>query len=186
MNATRRPVPIRRRLRRREFPGHVRFLTFSCYRRLPLFGHSRIRDAFVEQLSLTKLRLGFELYAWVVMPEHVHLLLLPSPPDMTVTRILRGLKRPFAEHVLNRWRELDAPVLGRIVDARGNEHFWQRGGGYDRNIVSEDEYFEKCLYIHHNPVKRGLVESAVQWKWSSARWYELKDDSTLACDPPPI
>ena len=51
------------------------------------------------------------------------------------------------------------------------DHFWQRGGGYDRN-VTEPSTLEKMMeYIHLNPVRRGLVEQATDWKWSSANWY---------------
>jgi putative transposase len=165
--------PPRRALKRHEIPGHGRYLTCSCYDRLPLFGNARIKDAFVEQLALTVERLSVELFAWVVMPEHFHLLLRPPLPQVTVTRVLAALKRPFAARVLERWRELNTSILARVRDKDGHEHFWQRGGGYDRNIFTEDELAEKIEYIHRNPVRRGLAERKVGWRWSSAAWYEL-------------
>lgn len=158
-----------KRLRRVEAPGHARYLTFSCYRRLPLFKNPTIRDAFAEQLFLARARLGFGLRAWVVMPEHVHLLVVPAPPRVTVSAVLMAVKRPFSAKVLARWRELGAPVLEHIRDAAGDKRFWQAGGGYDRNIVSEDELREKIRYIHENPVRRRLVAYEEQWEWSSAR-----------------
>ena len=60
--------------------------------------------------------------------------------------------------------------------------FWQRGGGYDRNIWSSKEMEEKVVYIHRNPVKRGLVEQAADWEWSSARWYNGARDSIIKVD----
>ena len=84
---------------------------------------------------------------------------------------LNSLKRQFARSVLRRWKELNAPILARLADASGNLHFWQLGGGYDRNIHSEEEYHEKVKYIHLNPVRAGLVDDPVDWRWSSAGWY---------------
>jgi putative transposase len=175
---------IRRTLKRYEEPNHVRYLTCSCYDRLPLFKNDQIKDAFVEQLSLARKRLNFQLYAWVIMPEHFHLLLTPDLPKSTVTKVLYALKPPFATKVITRWRQLDAKILERVRDAQGNPHFWLEGGGYDRNIVSKEELFEKLAYIHNNPIKRGLVERAAEWRWSSAAWYERREGLPMA--PLPI
>jgi putative transposase len=179
-------VTYRRKLKRFEEPGHARYLTCSCYHQLPLFGNNRIKDAFAEQLAWVRRKLNFALYAWVVMPEHFHLLIAPRPPDLTVTDVLLALKRPFAAKVLVRWRELDAPILTRIRDAHGKEHFWQRGGGYDRNIFTDRELQGRIQYIHYNPVRRALVKCAEQWVWSSAHWYEGLHDGKVAIDPIPL
>ncbi len=90
-----------------------------------------------------------------------------------MTDYLQSLKRPFAASVLRRWRQIDANILDHVCDARGRSHFWQTGGGYDRNIYTAKEYEEKFNYIHRNPVQRGLVKRAQDWHWSSARYYLL-------------
>ncbi len=113
----------------------------------------------------------FQLYAWVVMPEHIHLLILPVQMT-TVTALLRRLKSPFAKRVIEQWRNVNAPILGRVTDAHGQTRFWQRGGGYDRNLFTDHELMEKIHYIHTNPVRRGLVDRPRDWGWSSARSYE--------------
>jgi putative transposase len=95
-----------------------------------------------------------------------------------------ALKRPFAALVLGRWRRLDAAILARVRDRRGQAHFWLGGGGYDRNIISDRELHEKFQYIHNNPVERGLVARPEDWAWSSARWYERREG--LAMDPLPV
>jgi len=161
----------RKRLRRIEMAGHGRYLTCSCNHRLPLFNNDRIKQAFVDQLALAQSRVGFDLIAWVVMPEHVHLLVLPDPPRLTVSSILSAVKRPFARRVLARWRELNAPILTRLRDGKNKAHFWLPGGGYDRNVTLDGELIEKCDYIHANPVRRGLTASATDWPWSSAAQY---------------
>ena len=165
--------------RRFETPGQARFLTFSCYRRLPLFDNDRIKDAVVEQFRVAQTETKFETFAWVVMPEHIHLLIVPSLPTYPVGEVLRKIKEPLARRVLKRWTELEAPVLSRLTDPRGHRHFWQRGGGYDRNLFSETQVREKADYIHANPVRRGLVERAEQWRWSSMRFYAGRAENIL-------
>ena len=175
-----------KKLRRFEAAGDIRFLTFSCYQSLPLFANDAIKAMFVEVLDAIRKEMRFRLYAWVIMPNHVHLLLLPSLPDYPISKILKKLKGVFANIVLQRWQELNAPILRRLRDSRGKLHFWQRGGGYDRNIYTEEEFLEKLRYIHVNPVRRKLVKDATDWPWSSARWYEGdKAGSLITMDPWP-
>ncbi len=158
----------------------VHYITFSCYQRLPLLGNPRIRAEFALALAKVRDRHRFQLIAWVAMPEHVHLMLLPTaapghgrPADhgAPVWVILQALKRPFAARVIERWRQLRWNNLARVTDSRGDPHFWQPGGGFDRNVRDECELVREVRYIHQNPVKRGLVDSATDWDASSARWY---------------
>lgn len=149
----------RKTRRRREITGHARYLTFSCFHRRPLLDE-QARNIFADRLIFARDRHGFLLYAWVAMPEHVHLLIRPFPPTLEVPRILMTIKRPVATAALGRIRKTGAPAP---------KHFWQAGGGYDRNIYSDHELAEKIDYIHQNPVRRGLVERAEDWTWSSAR-----------------
>lgn len=163
--------PHRKTRKRFEIVQHARFLTFSCFHRLPLFTNDAIKDAFGESLNSSRARTQFKLVAWVVMPEHVHLLMVPSLPEFPISVVLGDLKGRFANAVLRRWRELNAPILKRVIDASGKHRFWQVGGGYDRNIDSDEELIEKINYIHDNPGRRKLVTLATDWPWSSARWY---------------
>ena len=156
--------------RRYEIAGQARFLTFSCQHRLPLFINDDIKDRFVEHLIRAKENSHLKLFAWVIMPEHVHLLVLHERPEVTASRFLMQLKRTFAREILSRWRELDAPILNRLPDAQGRTRFWLKGGGYDRNIRSMNEFHEKVAYIEENPVHRGLVKDKDQWRWSSWWW----------------
>ena len=173
---------IRKMVRHYEEPQQARFLTFSCYHRSPLFLNDAIKRAFVDHIITVRTELRFRLHAWVIMPEHVHLVLVPLLPNHPVPMILRSLKQPFARRVLQRWRTLSAPVLPRIRDAAGRLHFWQAGPGYDRNIRDEEEYFEKIEYIHANPVTRGLADRTVDYPWSSARWYAGETDAMIDLD----
>jgi putative transposase len=182
-NPSRRP---RKRMRRREALGSYRYLTFSCYRRLQLFKNQRIRDAFADALAVAREMHRFRLLAWVIMPEHVHLIIVPRPilairagrvlvaSRSTVSTIASDLKGPFAEDVIARWRTLRAKALEKIRTPGGRYRFWQYGGGFDRNIRTEEELWRETCYVNDNPVRRGLVGRAEEWAWSSARWYDRR------------
>ncbi|MEM1166038.1 MAG: transposase [Planctomycetota bacterium] len=157
-----------RRLRHVDTQNHLRFLTLSCFQRLDLLGTPALRDECVGMLDAARARHGFLLHAWIVMPNHVHLLIRPSGDDQSVSLLLRSIKQPMAQRVIRRWRELDAPVLARIIDSAGDHRFWQRGGGYDRNVFTEQEAREKVAYIEQNPVRAGLMGHPHEWAWSSA------------------
>ena len=165
--------------KRHEVEGHARYLTFSCQGRLPLFQNDAIKAAFVDHLIETRERTQFRLFAWVIMPEHVHLLLMPLLPQFPIPFVLRHLKGGFANLVLRRWRELNAPILPRITDSSGKHRFWLQGGGYDRNTFVSSELVEKAWYIHKNPVVRELVKNPLDYPWSSARWYSDRKAEAL-------
>ncbi len=181
-------VPICKRLKRRENPRDIRFVTFSCQRRLPLLKNPTLADLFIRSLAEARERCGFELFAHVVMPEHVHLLLRPSR-EGTLDRALLSLKLSVAQRAIRRWKELNAAILDRIDTADG-PRFWQKGGGFDRNVRGGAEFSKHVHYIHQNPVTRGLVPAATDWPWSSvhqwlARWREKPCPPGAPCDPPP-
>ena len=108
-------TPHRKRLQRYEIPQGIRFLTFSCKHRLQLFANDAIKDLFVKRLSHSHERLEVGLIAWVIMPEHVHLMVRPTTHELTIDQYLSYLKSRFAKQVLTRWRELDAPILREFV-----------------------------------------------------------------------
>ena len=161
--------PPHKRMQRIERPNTVRYLTFSCYKRLPLLDNPKIRDRFAAALVEARSRFGFHLLAWVTMPEHVHLLIMPEPPEPSIVKPLWWLKRETATHIVARWRALGAPILHQITDASGRARYWQRGGGYDRVLWNEGAIRKSVRCIHDNPVRRGLAETPEVWAWSSAR-----------------
>jgi putative transposase len=151
---------------------------------LPLLGRAAIRDVFVAALMTSKRRHGFEIFAWVVMPEHVHLMVRPREGALLADG-LRSVKTSVAKRVVGRWRELEAPVLDRITTGGGAVRFWQKGGGFDRNVRDQEEFCREVRYIHENPVRRGLVDRCEDWRWSSVRWWMGDREGEIECDTPP-
>jgi putative transposase len=154
--------------------GHFHFLTFSCYHRLPLLTPA-CRELFLVLLEKTRQEFDFAVAGYVVMPEHVHLL-LGEPSRGDPSRVLQSLKLKMARRVLHRQTQ---PVLGKTPPA----HFWQRRF-YDFNVCSEETLEEKLEYIHQNPVRRGLVEHPEDWLWSSARYYGCGETAVVRLNEP--
>ena len=163
----------KRRFRYNE-TGHPRELTLSCYRRYAFLSRDRTREWLCEALDEARAEFGFQLWAYVIMEEHVHVLDYPGEAPDQMSRFLQAAKEPVARKAIA-YLKANAPEwLSRITvreGARVRHRFWQPGGGYDRNITSIEALRAMIDYIHANPVRRGLVARPEEWEWSSARWY---------------
>jgi REP-associated tyrosine transposase len=175
-------VTKRKTARRRREPGDCHELTFSCYRQIPLLTNDAWRRLLSESVDRAMRRYDFDLIAFVFMPEHVHLLVLPATPEPRIDLLLKAIKRPFSFRIKQDLIEARSRLLDKlnIRERPGIEvfRFWQEGGGYDRNLTSRAAILAAIDYIHLNPVRRGLCERVVQWKWSSARFYHESDGLT--------
>jgi putative transposase len=141
-------------LRRFQHAEHLHFITFSCYGRQPKLGTAENRDAF--ERSLERIRQQYRLYVtgYVVMPEHVHLL-LSEPPDEPLAKALQSLKQS----------------VSRTLALRAAEPFWLERY-YDFNVYTERKRIEKLRYMHRNPIARGLAATPDDWPWSSFRHWQ--------------
>ena len=144
-------------LKRFQETGQSHFVTFSCYHRLPKLTNSTACQVFLEMLELARKRLGIRIYGYVLMPEHVHLL-LSEPESVTLASALRSVKLSTAKQI------------HAHSSAADGDPFWQ-ARYYDRNIRDYCEFVVKLRYLHRNPVKRGLCQSPEQWPWSSFQHY---------------
>ena len=158
-------------LKRYYGQGHLHFITFSCYRRLPLLKAARARDVFVKELSKIRDEMGFHLIGYVVMPEHVHLL-ISEPKRGTPSTALQKLKLRVARKLRKRRRAGSAAQLRLPFDEAREplRAFWQ-ARFYDFNVYSLGKKKEKLNYMHANPVKRGLVSHPKDWPWISWAFY---------------
>ncbi len=180
---------IRKRRYSINDPGHAHELTFSCYKGLPLLGRDRTRQWFIEALDRARTKHSLEMWAFVIMPEHVHLLLLPQPAEYRMAAILQAIKQPVACRAIDYLRTHHAAWLEKLRvnrrSARAIYHFWQPGGGCDRNLTNAAIAWQSVEYMHNNPVRRGLAKHPTDWAWSSARWYDGHDDVVLPMDATP-
>jgi putative transposase len=149
----------------------LHFLTFSCYQRQPLLSAKRC-DLFLEILERVRRRYRFVVLGYVVMPEHVHLL-VSEPQRETLSTAIQALKLAFVRKLSGSVVPTSRKVGEKWGTPRSSsfpQHFWQ-SRFYDFNVWTEKKRVEKLRYIHRNPVKRGLVSSPEQWPWSSYRYY---------------
>jgi len=130
--------------------GNLHFVTFSCYQRQPFLRTQRARNLFEETLERMRQKHDFFITGYVIMPEHVHLL-LSEPRKGSLAISLHAIKLSMSKQSPER-------------------PFWQ-ARYYDFNVYTEKKRVEKLRYMHRNPVKRGLVEKAEEWQWSSFRHY---------------
>jgi putative transposase len=167
--------PDHKRVKHHHELGHCHELTFSCYRQLPLLTNDLWRREFCQAINRATEKHGWALTSFVLMPEHVHLLVFPLHESARVDRLLFAIKRPFSFRIKQYLIEAQSPLLKKLtVHQRprvSTFRYWQEGPGYDRNLMSMFAVQSAIDYIHLNPVRRGLCQRAVDWQWSSARWY---------------
>ncbi len=167
---------------------HAHFLTYSCVHGLPLLNKDRARGWVVEAMRAVRRGFCVDLLAYVVMPEHVHLLLHPQGESYEMRRILAALKRPVADaaksHLLDTGNTSWLRRLTVSYPSRQVFRFWQPGGGFDHNIFHDRTLSAVIEYIHANPVRRGLAARSTDWTWSSASFWAGRDDVPLRMDMP--
>ncbi len=177
---------IRHRRRSFDHPGHAHELTFSCYHGYNLLSKDRSRDWLVDALDRARSKHDFLLFGYVIMPEHAHVLTLPQRYAYKMRKFLKSVKQPVSRRAMAFLKKTDLDWLERLTDrqpgGKVERHFWQPGGGYDRNIFSREAFMSVLDYIHANPVRRGLVENPIDWEWSSAGWWAGRRDVKLAMD----
>jgi putative transposase len=150
-------------LRRYQQTGHLHFVTFSCYRRQALLT-PEVRDIFASALEATRRSYRFFMIGYVVMPEHVHLL-VGEPERRLLATAIQAMRQSVA----------------RRAHLSSGEAFWQ-ARYYDLNVFSDRKRIEKLRYIHRNPVARGLVPAPEEWKWSSYLAYAAGAEGTVHID----
>ncbi len=158
------------------------FVTFSCRHRRTYFVSRELFELFVQCLEEMRLRFDLSIYGYVVMPEHVHLL-LSEPARVRLAAAIHFLKLAFAKRARSlRFpgaRIPEAQVSAQSTGAnlghnRTSSSFWEKRY-HDRNVRDYDEFVAKLDYVHWNPVKRGLVRMEEEWKWSSYRHYAMRE-----------
>jgi putative transposase len=153
-------------------PGHAHELTFSVYHGFNLFLNEDACEMFLAELSIVREEFKFHLWAYVVMPDHVHVLLWPLNASYDIAAILKSLKgrvakRYFAYHKEN--GTIDSLKRHRVMEKGVAQYrFWQQGGGFDRNLWNAMAIHKAIAYIEANPVRKKLTANATEYRWSSA------------------
>jgi putative transposase len=152
-----------RNLQRYQSEGDDHFITFSCHDRKPYLGTPAARDLFLDSLERTRQRYSFEVLGYVVMPEHVHLV-VSEPPDELLSKAIQSLKVSVSKRLTQR-------------------PFWLPRY-FDLNVFTHNKLVDKLTYMHHNPVARGLVQRPQDWPWSTFAHYKSGTAAPVLITPP--
>jgi putative transposase len=144
------------RLRRIEVGGRYFFITTNLAKHLPALSPAE-RDICLGELARVRRRRKFSIFAYVVMPNHAHLLL------WMVESSLPGLMRD--------WKSASGFAIAK---ARGRKGAIWQPRYFDFILRRSSDFGKKFEYIHDNPVVAGLVSHAEDWPWSSAGFYMKK------------
>ncbi len=182
-----------RYLSRHDEPGHAHFWTISCYRRLTFFWHDDMKRVVTDGFRILQTRFDVCLIAYVIMPDHLHLLVYPhargNDEPIPISRLLHAFKKHVGFHgkrcLREHWRrngQLWSDPLNAWARGEFDKQIVMHKRGYDFNIDQQETLLEKIDYCHKNSITRGLVDSAEDWPWSSFRYYDHDDSSVLKTD----
>ena len=184
-------VSIRKNLLKFNDTSYAHFVTTRTYENRPYFNNEEFARILLDELNFYSEKYGFAVMGWVIMPDHVHLLLWwdkDEKPGLKVSKIMQVIKGATSRRIIDlvqtrgleqmlqatRKRELqDTPedaTSSKSHERNLKYRLWQPGF-YDFNIHSEEKLLEKLNYMHNNPVKAGLVLSPCDYKWSSYKEY---------------
>jgi putative transposase len=160
----------------------LHFITFSCYGRKPFLNSIRAKMVFVKALCEVRERYQFLLVGYVLMPEHVHLL-IGEPAKVSPSVVVQVLKQRVSRALRQRKRPTTVQEIGlpSLAEQSREAGFWQRRF-HDFNVYSRGKVREKLNYMHANPVVRKLVKHPKDWPWSSWSCYELGERGLIQID----
>ena len=169
------------RLHRTYGAHHLHFITCSCYRRLPFLRTARSRDLFLSILEQTRQRYGFVVVGYVVMPEHIHLL-LTEPEVGTPSTVIQVLTQRTARALLPKRKRRDPRQRNLFGNESQHRALWQ-ARFYNFNLWTTKKRVEKLRYMHRNPVKRGMEQLS-----SLSLWTKRREAGTMRipCDVPSV
>ena len=170
-------------LKRHYGQGDLHFITFCCYHRRGYLQTVGARNLFLKVLGEARSTFQFRLIGYVIMPEHVHLL-ISEPKKSNVSRVLQVLKQRVSRAMRGKKRGISRSQLRlKFGDSMTEDRrFWQRRF-YDFNVWSDAKRKEKLHYMHSNPVRERLVKHPKEWPWSSFSFYANDEPGLIRIDP---
>jgi len=149
------------------------FLTCTVLNWLPLFTRPQYSDIILEALRHRQEQLEWKVYGYVILENHIHMIVqtdnlaveLPRFKSFTARKLIDLLTQCRAEHVLKQL------AFFRKQHKQDRDYQLWEEGSHPQLIENEDVLRQKLEYIHQNPVKRGYVDKAEHWRYSSARSY---------------
>lgn len=155
------------------------FVTTTVVEWIDIFDKKVYKDIIVDSLNYCIENKGLEVYSWVIMSNHIHLII--GSEQNNLSDIIRDFKRFTSIKIIQQLknstqdnrREWILPILrnnGLKNPANSNNQMWQQPY-FAKEIFTMDFLFQKLNYIHMNPVRAGIVDEPKHYKYSSAGDY---------------
>jgi len=169
-------------------PEHLYFVTTTVVNHKPIFRRPQLVQIIIDSLDYIRKSHWVKIYAYVIMPDHLHLI-LKYLDNHTPAQVMRDFKKFTAKRIIERLQEdNDQNLLTFFVHSASHTSkqrykVWQEQY-FAKNIFSEEFLVQKMAYVHNNPLQENwrLAERAEDYPYSSARNYLLGDQSVLEID----
>lgn len=147
----------------------IHFVTFTVHQWVDVFTRRTYVELLLDSLKYCQEKKGLQIYAWVVMSNHCHLILRAK--DNNLSDIIRDLKKFTSKNIVKAIeenpKESRKKWLSMVLRYQDSIWFWKEGY-HGEEVYSQNFYDLKANYIHQNPVKAGIVEREEDYLWSSA------------------
>ena len=189
-------------MKKYNLENQIHFITLDTNKKIRLFNNNGLCRIIIDNLKFYRRKFAFKLFGFVIMPDHIHLLILLGKKHNNISRVMQDFKSHTAKEIINVIKTgRRKPSLSPYSDASEGSHLpqdyrwiekgkihtpsinkiWQKDF-YDFNIYSEKKLEQKLNYIHYNPVRASLCKKHEDWKWSSYHNYFLDDNSVIKID----
>lgn len=150
-------------------------ITSVAHNRLPVFRTDPLKKIVCAALDEARHSGGFAIFAYVIMPDHIHLIAEGALKSSETLRYVNGIT---SHRVICYLKEMNySTSLAKLRDARkARGHAYSLWDGHSNvlPLFSESFFMQRVNYIHQNPARAGLVERAENYRWSSARCWNRR------------
>jgi REP element-mobilizing transposase RayT len=172
---------------RNRVEGSVFYITTNVYRRLPIFASPSFITPILDSLNFYRHQFKCKLFGYVIMLDHLHLLIYPTGESTIVSDFMRDFKR-FTSGRIARQAELEGKTDWVVhfqefgeETKRAEKKVWQ-DSFWEQSIFTDKSMREKLNYIHMNPVRAGMVDEPGKYPYSSFRNYEFNGNTLIEID----
>lgn len=169
-----------------EKHGDLFFVTSTVVGLVKLFEMKSLCDIMIENLNYYQNRADFTVIAYVIMPDHFHLI-IKTNKGLSVSQCIGNFKRITSRKITSELEKKGNRMLlsslrkNALLEPSSDSRVWEYR--FDSFVLTnEDTLRQKIEYIHNNPVKSGLVSEPTEWRYASARNYAGLDDVLLPVD----
>jgi len=162
--------------------GAIHYVTTRTFESIPYFKDEECCAILIKQINYYRKKYGFLLPGYVIMPDHIHILIhwdVEKNKSLTISKIMNGIKGYSARIIIKHLNSIGkSPPICKSGKNKPHRRKWERkiwqDGYYDFNIGSEKKFLEKLEYMHNNPFKCDEIAKPERYRFSSREWYETR------------